>query len=147
MKKTTKVATTSNVAKGVSNKSTKAESTIAKTKVTIKTKVSDKAKEAVKKVSEARMFQGVEQFMCIDAKVIKSLGLKLTRYIKKDGEISNLYILTGKEKGSTKALHDLLTGKKMSKLCSYWGFVNGYKIPQSHLEEFCKLTGLKVKSA
>lgn len=146
MKKTTKVATTSNVAKGVSNKSTKAESTT-KTKVTIKTKVSDKAKEAVKKVSEARMFQGVEQFLSIDAKVIKTLGLKLTRYIKKDGTESNLYILTGKEKTSTKALHDFLTSKKMSKLCSYWGFVSGYKIPQSHLEEFCKATGLKVKSA
>lgn len=137
MKKTTKVTATPKAeAKSVSKKSAKAKSTT--------TKVSKAAKEAVAKVRE---FQGVGQFMNIDAKVIKSLGLKLTRYIKKDGEKSNLYILTGKEKTSTKAIHDFLTSKKMSKLCSYWGFISGYKIPQSHLGEFCKLTGLKVKSA
>lgn len=139
MRKNEKVTATPKAeVKNVSKKSAKTKST------TAKTKVSKATKEAVAKVRE---FQGVEQFLSIDAKVIKTLGLKLTRYIKKDGEKSNLYILTGKEKTSTKAIHDFLTSKKMSKLCSYWGFVNGYKIPQSHLEEFCKLTGLKVKSA
>ena len=144
MKKNVKVTATPKAEVKGAKKSVKAESTTAKTKVTIKTKVSKATKEAVAKVRE---FQGVEQFLSIDAKVIKTLGLKLTRYIKKDGTESNLYILTGKEKTSTKAIHDFLTSKKMSKLCSYWGFINGYKIPQSHLEEFCKATGLKVKSA
>lgn len=141
MRKNEKVTATPKAeAKNVSKKSAKAEST--KREITQKSKVNAKVKEAAK-----REFQGVEQYMVIDAKVIKTLGLKLTRYIKKDGTESNLYILTGKEKTSTKAIHDFLTSKKMSKLCSYWGFVNGYKIPQSHLEEFCKLTGLKVKKA
>ena len=127
-----------NVAKKAASESTKKNVTIKK-KVTIKTKVSAEAKEAV-----ARTFQGVEQFMTIDAKVIKKLGLKLKRYIKLDGTESTLYILTGKDEKSTKHLHDFLTSGKLSKLCTYWGYVHGYKVPEKNLKEFVKLTGIKV---
>ena len=145
MKKTTKVTapkaekkSVKNVAKKAASESTKKNVTIKK-KVTIKTKVSAEAKEAV-----ARTFQGVEQFMEIDAKVIKKLGLRLKRYIKLDGTESTLYILTGKDSKSTKHLHDLLTSGKLSKLCKYWGYVHGYKVPEKNLKEFVKLTGIKA---
>lgn len=145
MKQTKKVTATpkaekksvKNAAKAASE-STKKNVTIKK-KVTIKTKVSAEAKEAV-----ARTFQGVEQFMEIDAKVIKSLGLKLKRYVKLDGTESTLYILTGKDEKATKHLHDLLTSGKLSKLCKYWGYVHGYKVPEKNLKEFVKLTGIKA---
>lgn len=145
MKQTKKVTATpkaekksvKNAAKAASE-STKKNVTIKK-KVTIKTKVSAEAKEAV-----ARTFQGVEQFMEIDAKVIKSLGLKLKRYVKLDGTESTLYILTGKDSKSTKHLHDLLTSGKLSKLCKYWGYVHGYKVSEKNLKEFVKLTGIKA---
>lgn len=145
MKQTKKVTATpkvekksvKNVAKAASE-STKKNVTIKK-KVTIKTKVSAEAKEAV-----ARTFQGVEQFMTIDAKVIKKLGLKLKKYVKLDGTESTLYILTGKDEKATKHLHDLLTSGKLSKLCKYWGYVHGYKVPEKNLKEFVKLTGIKA---
>lgn len=146
MKKTTKVTATpkaekksvKNVAKKAASESTKKNVTIKK-KVTIKTKVSAEAKEAV-----ARTFQGVEQFMTIDAKVIKKLGLKLKKYVKLDGTESTLYILTGKDEKATKHLHDLLTSGKLSKLCKYWGYVHGYKVSEKNLKEFVKLTGIKA---
>lgn len=145
MKQTKKVTATpkaekksvKNAAKAASE-STKKNVTIKK-KVTIKTKVSAEAKEAV-----ARTFQGVEQFMEIDAKVIKKLGLKLKKYVKLDGTESTLYILTGKDEKATKHLHDLLTSGKLSKLCKYWGYVHGYKVPEKNLKEFVKLTGIKA---
>lgn len=140
MKKTTKVTATPKAEKkSVKNVAKKAASESTKKKVTIKTKVSAEAKEAV-----ARTFQGVEQFMTIDAKVIKKLGLKLKKYVKLDGTESTLYILTGKDEKSTKHLHDLLTSGKLSKLCKYWGYVHGYKVSEKNLKEFVKLTGIKA---
>ena len=85
-----------------------------------------------------------KQFMEIDAKVIKKLGLKLKKYVKLDGTESTLYILTGKDEKATKHLHDLLTSGKLSKLCKYWGYVHGYKVPEKNLKEFVKLTGIKT---
>ena len=141
MKKTTKVTATPKAEKkSVKNAVKKAASESTTKKVVAKkTKVTEKVKEAV-----ARTFQGVEQFMEIDAKVIKKLGLKLKKYIKLDGTESTLYILTGKDEKATKHLHDLLTSGKLSKLCKYWGYVHGYKVPEKNLKEFVKLTGIKA---
>lgn len=141
MKKTTKVTATPKAEKkSVKNVAKKAASESTTKKVVAKkTKVTEKVKEAV-----ARTFQGVEQFMTIDAKVIKKLGLKLKKYVKLDGTESTLYILTGKDEKATKHLHDLLTSGKLSKLCKYWGYVHGYKVPEKNLKEFVKLTGIKA---
>ena len=141
MKKATKVTATPKAEKkSVKNVVKKAASeTTTKKVVAKKTKVTEKVKEAV-----ARTFQGVEQFMEIDAKVIKKLGLKLKKYVKLDGTESTLYILTGKDGRATKHLHDLLTSGKLSKLCKYWGYVHGYKVSEKNLKEFVKLTGIKA---
>lgn len=141
MKKTTKVTATPKAEKkSVKNVAKKAASESTTKKVVAKkTKVTEKVKEAV-----ARTFQGVEQFMEIDAKVIKKLGLKLKKYIKLDGTESTLYILTGKDEKATKHLHDLLTSGKLNKLCKYWGYVHGYKVSEKNLKEFVKLTGIKA---
>lgn len=140
MKKTTKVTAPKAEKKGVKNVAKKAASESTTKKVVAKkTKVTEKVKEAV-----ARTFQGVEQFMTIDAKVIKKLGLKLKKYVKLDGTESTLYILTGKDEKATKHLHDLLTSGKLSKLCKYWGYVHGYKVSEKNLKEFVKLTGIKA---
>lgn len=139
MKQTKKVTAPKAEKKSVKNVAKKAASESTKKKVTIKTKVSAETKEAV-----ARTFQGVEQFMTIDAKVIKKLGLKLKKYVKLDGTESTLYILTGKDEKATKHLHDLLTSGKLSKLCKYWGYVHGYKVSEKNLKEFVKLTGIKA---
>ena len=101
---------------------------------------------SVKSESSERIvtFQGVEQIFHVDTKVVKALGLKLERYIKLDGTVSSLYVLKGKESKSTKALHDLLTTGRLSEICKYWGYVHGYKVSEKHVEEFSKLTGIKV---
>ena len=141
MKQTKKVTATPKAEKkSVKNVAKKAASELTTKKVVAKkTKVTEKVKEAV-----ARTFQGVEQFMTIDAKIIKKLGLKLKKYVKLDGTESTLYILTGKDEKATKHLHDLLTSGKLSKLCKYWGYVHGYKVPEKNLKEFVKLTGIKA---
>lgn len=141
MKKTTNVTAIPKAEKkSVKNVAKKAASESTTKKVVAKkTKVTEKVKEAV-----ARTFQGVEQFMEIDAKVIKKLGLKLKKYIKLDGTESTLYVLTGKDEKATKHLHDLLTSGKLSKLCKYWGYVHGYKVSEKNLKEFVKLTGIKA---
>lgn len=141
MKQTKKVTATPKAEKkSVKNVAKKAASESTTKKVVAKkTKVTEKVKEAV-----ARTFQGVEQFMTIDAKVIKKLGLKLKKYVKLDGTESTLYILTGKDEKATKHLHDLLTSGKLSKLCKYWGYVHGYKVSEKNLKEFVKLTGIKA---
>ena len=141
MKKTTKVTATPKAEKkSVKNVAKKAASESTTKKVVAKkTKVTEKVKEAV-----ARTFQGVEQFMTIDARVIKKLGLKLKKYVKLDGTESTLYVLTGKDEKATKHLHDLLTSGKLSKLCKYWGYVHGYKVSEKNLKEFVKLTGIKA---
>lgn len=140
MKQTKKVTAPKAEKKSVKNVAKKATSeSTTKKAVAKKTKVTEKVKEAV-----ARTFQGVEQFMTIDAKVIKKLGLKLKKYVKLDGTESTLYILTGKDEKATKHLHDLLTSGKLSKLCKYWGYVHGYKVSEKNLKEFVKLTGIKA---
>ena len=142
MKKNAKVTANPKAeTKSVKKVAKKAASVEPKKKVAIKTKVSEDTKKAVEKIVT---FQGVEQIFHIDTKVIKSLGLKLERYVKLDGTISSLYVLTGKDAKATKALHDYFNSGKLSKICHYWGYVHGYKVSEKNLKEFCKITGIKA---
>lgn len=91
-----------------------------------------------------RKFQGVPQIMEITAEVRENLGLRLTKYVKKDGTESKCYIFKGAEQKSTKVLHDLLAQKAFAAIAHYKGWADGYMINEKDVNEFVKLSGVNI---
>lgn len=114
-------------------------------KAEVKTNAVENAEVPEPKAEESvRKFQGVPQIMEITAKVRKDLGLKLTKYVKKDGTESKCYIFKGAEQKSTKVLHDLLAQKAFAAIAHYKGWADGYMINEKDVNEFVKLSGVNI---
>ena len=97
-----------------------------------------------KSEEHVRKFQGVPQIMEITAEVRDNLGLRLTKYVKKDGTESKCYIFKGAEQKSTKVLHDLLAQKAFAAIAHYKGWADGYMINEKDVNEFVKLSGVNI---
>lgn len=114
-------------------------------KLECKQKVTENATVSEPKGEEhVRKFQGVPQIMEITAEVRKNLGLRLTKYVKKDGTESKCYIFKGAEQKSTKVLHDLLAQKAFAAIAHYKGWADGYMINEKDVNEFVKLSGVNI---
>lgn len=117
----------------------------AKQETGVQAKVTENATVPEPKGEEyVRKFQGVTQIMEITAEVRKNLGLKLTKYVKKDGTESKCYIFKGAEQKSTKVLHDLLAQKAFAAIAHYKGWADGYMINEKDVKEFVKLSGVNI---
>lgn len=128
----------------VTDNSSKAE-VDAKQETGVQAKVAENATVPEPKGEEhVRKFQGVTQIMEITAEVRKNLGLRLTKYVKKDGTESKCYIFKGAEQKSTKVLHDLLAQKAFAAIAHYKGWADGYMINEKDVNEFVKLSGVNI---
>lgn len=128
----------------VTDNSSKAE-VDAKQETGVQAKVTENATVSEPKGEEhVRKFQGVPQIMEITAEVRKNLGLRLTKYVKKDGTESKCYIFKGAEQKSTKVLHDLLAQKAFAAIAHYKGWADGYMINEKDVNEFVKLSGVNI---
>lgn len=128
----------------VTDNSSKAE-VDAKQETGVQAKVTENATVPEPKGEEhVRKFQGVPQIMEITAEVRKNLGLRLTKYVKKDGTESKCYIFKGAEQKSTKVLHDLLAQKAFAAIAHYKGWADGYMINEKDVNEFVKLSGVNI---
>lgn len=128
----------------VTDNSSKAE-VDAKQETGVQAKVTENATVPEPKGEEhVRKFQGVAQIMEITAEVRKNLGLRLTKYVKKDGTESKCYIFKGAEQKSTKVLHDLLAQKAFAAIAHYKGWADGYMINEKDVNEFVKLSGVNI---
>ncbi len=117
----------------------------AKQETGVQAKVTENATVPEPKGEEhVRKFQGVTQIMEITAEVRKNLGLRLTKYVKKDGTESKCYIFKGAEQKSTKVLHDLLAQKAFAAIAHYKGWADGYMINEKDVNEFVKLSGVNI---
>lgn len=113
-----------------------------KTAKTEQPKVEPKAES--KKAAPAEPAKAVTQISKITAKVRKDLGLTLERYIKNDGEPSKMFLLKSTSEDGTKALKDLFKSEEFKNLVHYKVWARAYSIPEKHVEQFTKLTGIKA---
>lgn len=106
------------------------------------TKVSKESREKSKSNKSE-----VEMLMSIDAKVRKELALTLTQYVKKDGEVSKIYIFKAGSDEGTKSLQKLMESDAYKELAHWKRWAMGYVVNEKDIKEFSKLTGVKAVKA